>query len=77
MRYQTLAEIFYGGTDKYNKAMSAAKLMDNRLANDYQKQTSDIHFDMSNYLKYFDYYKLANIDGYTEKIIKYYKTFKT
>lgn len=44
--------------------------MDNRLRNDYKAVTSDIHFDMATFLKWFDYDKLAGMDGYREKIYR-------
>lgn len=71
MRYETMANIFYADSDKLPKALAAGKLLDNRLSNTYLKVASDIHFDVSAYLAYFDYEKLAQLKDYTAKSIAY------
>lgn len=71
MRYETMANIFYADSDKLNKAQAAGKLIDNRLANTYLKVASDIHFDTSAYLAYFDYEKLSQLKDYSKKSIEY------
>ena len=74
MRYETMANIFYADSDRLPKALAAGKLLDNRLSNTYLKVASDIHFDMSAYLAYFNYDKLSQLKNYTEKSIAYSKT---
>jgi len=72
-RYETMANVFYADSDKLSKAIAAGKLLDNRLSNTYLKVTTDIHFDMSAYLSYFDYDKLSQLKNYTENSITYSK----
>lgn len=67
------APIFYPAG---HKAHSAASAMDNCLRNDYNIFTSDIHFDIRNYLAYFDYEKLSSMPDYSVKIIHFYKCLK-
>lgn len=75
MEYQQQAIHFYQGSDKLDKAIAAGKLIDSRLKNAYLKVQSDIHFDMSNYLKYFSYEALSNLPDFDNKINAYYKGF--
>jgi hypothetical protein len=76
-RYEYMATLFYKGHEKLPKALAAGKLLDDRLSNAYLKVTSDIHFDMSAWLAYFDYDKLAMLPNYTENLITYHKTVNT
>jgi len=57
--YEAQAEMYYKGHKKYNKALAAGKAMDNALKMSYTKGgTTNTHFMMDNYLKYFEYSKL-------------------
>lgn len=71
--YEQMATLFYQDSELLHKATSAGKLLDNRLSSDYAKVTSDIHFDMSAWLAYFDYNKLAGLPNYTQNLINFYK----
>lgn len=57
--YVELANKYYKGHKDYKKALAAATAMDNALKLEYSKGgTTNCHFMMSNYLKYFDYQRL-------------------
>lgn len=71
MNYEKMARVFYIDSTKLDKAIAAGKLLDNRLSNAYKEVISDIHFDMSAYLSYFDYEKLILLSNYTEKHFKF------
>jgi len=53
---------YYKGSPKLKKAIAAGTLIDNRLKLEYSNSgTTDCHFDMQNYLKYFSYEALSII----------------
>lgn len=62
MNYEEQAKIYYSNdnTTILNKAISAGKLIDNRLKISYTKGgTNNCFFDVSNYLKYFSFEALG------------------
>ncbi len=57
--YKELAEKYYKGKSNFRKALSAGIALDNALKLDYTKGGStNCHFMIDNYLKYFTYEKL-------------------
>ncbi len=57
--YKKLAERFYKNHKEFNKAYAAGVAMDNALKLDYSKGgTTNCHFMMDNFLKYFTYERL-------------------
>jgi len=57
--YIELTEKYYTGHKEYNKAMAAAKAMDNSLKKEYTiGGVTNTHFMASNFNKYFAYEKL-------------------
>jgi len=62
MKYQLQAIEFYTGHDKFNKAIAAAKQLDNSLVKKYGSEGStDCHFRIDQYLKYFSYEALNQL----------------
>lgn len=62
MSYEEQAKIYYSNDDPklLHKAISAGKLIDNRLKCKYTKGgVTNCFFDVSNYLKYFSYEALG------------------
>jgi len=61
-KYQQQAIQFYTGHEKFNKAMAAAKQLDNSLIKEYGTEGStDFHFRIDQYLKYFSYEALNQL----------------
>jgi len=59
MRYKQMAIDYYTNHKDYKKALAAGIAMDNALKKDYTTGGStNTHFMMSNFLKYFSYEKL-------------------
>lgn len=57
--YKELAEQYYANHKDYNKALAAGIAMDNALKKDYTiGGSTNTHFMMSNFLKYFSYERL-------------------
>lgn len=60
--YQELAEKYYKNSPKLKKALAAGIAMDNSLKLERTKGgTTNCHFMMDNYLKYFDYEKIKQL----------------
>lgn len=65
--YQQLAIKYYSNHKDLHKAIAAGKAIDNALKLDYSKSgVTNCHFMMSNYLKYFDYDKLKQLQNDTK-----------
>lgn len=63
MSYEQIACKAYANDtpEKLHKAISAGKLLDNRLKKEYQAEGStNTHFDMASYNKYFSYEALGD-----------------
>ena len=59
--YKNLANKYYKKHNLYKKAMAAATALDNALDLNYTKGgTTNSHFMLDNFLKYFDYEVLKN-----------------
>jgi hypothetical protein len=59
MRYKQMAIDYYTNHKDFKKALAAGIAMDNALKKDYTTGGStNTHFMMSNFLKYFSYEKL-------------------
>ena len=59
MRYKQMAIDYYINHKDYKKALAAGIAMDNALSKDYTPGGStNTHFMMSNFLKYFSYERL-------------------
>ena len=58
-RYKEMAETYYSGHKEYPKAKAAGTAMDNALKKEYSKGgTTNTHFMMDNFLKYFSWERL-------------------
>ena len=56
MSYELQARKYYANNPRLDKAIAAGKQMDNSLKKEYGKEGStDCHFRMNQYLKYFSY----------------------
>ena len=61
--YKEKALEYYKGHPKFDKAFAAGTAMDNALKKEYGPEgTTKTHFMMDNFLKYFEYSKLPNIE---------------
>lgn len=61
--FENLAIKYYQGRSAFNKALAAGIAIDNLLKLDYSKGgATKTYFMMNNYLKYFTYEKLYNIN---------------
>lgn len=59
MIYKQMAETHYKGHKNYAKALAAGTAMDNALKKEYSAGgTTNTHFMMTNFLKYFCYERL-------------------